>query len=59
MYDCWTSVGGFAMEEKDPLPDELALGGKSASQILSQTQVVKHSRQTFGIIVTAMSVSVT
>ena len=59
MYDCWRSDGGFAMEENDPLPDELALGGKSASQILSQTRAVEHSRRTFGISVTGMSVSVT
>ena len=47
------------MEENDPLPDELVLGGRSALQMLSHTQVVEHSSQTFGIIVTAMSVSVT
>ena len=47
------------MEEKDPLPDKLALGGRSASQMLSQTRVVEHSSRTFGIIVTAISVSVT
>ena len=59
MYDCWTSDGGFAIEENDPLPEELALGGRSASQMLSQTRIVEHSSQTFGIIVTGMSVSVT
>ena len=47
------------MEENDPLPDELALGGRSASQMLSQIRVVEHSNLTFGMSVTAMSVSVT
>ena len=46
------------MDELDPRPDELALGGKSASQMLSQIRKAEHSNLTFNVIVRGMSLSV-
>ena len=46
------------MDEHGPLPDELAQGGKSALQMLSQTWKAEHSNLTFNVMVRGMSVSV-
>ena len=58
MYDSCTSEVGFLIDENDPLPDELTLGGKSASQILSQIRKAEHSSLTFNVMVRGMSVLV-
>ena len=57
-YDSCTSIIGLVIDVNEPLPDELALAGKSASQMLSQILNAEHSNRTFKVIVRGMSVSV-